>query len=132
MKFPQALALSIRLGEPELIRRDFNAPANPLMKRQLAFMLARAQIPKEWLDSEDSIDESEEMPEDLLDCLSNTHLSMHFKEFGKELGVLEPKSLEDIYKSHLENTSKCDGFFDYSLLIRSSRSTVRKCGFCSG
>ncbi|OSX63471.1 hypothetical protein POSPLADRAFT_1180395 [Postia placenta MAD-698-R-SB12] len=104
LKFPQALALSIRLGEPELIRRDFNAPANPLMKRQLAFMLARAQIPKEWLDSEDSIDESEEMPEDLLDCLSNTHLSMHFKEFGKELGILEPKSLEDIYKSHLENT----------------------------
>lgn len=78
------------------------------MKKQLAFLLARAQVPKEWLDapSEDSMDDSEsELPEDLLDCLSNTHLSRRFKEFGKELNVLEPKSLEDVYKSHLENTS---------------------------
>ena len=71
------------------------------MKRQLALYLARAQIPKEWLEFEDE----EELPEDLVDCLSNTRLSTHFKDFGKELGVLDPKSLEDVYKSHLENTS---------------------------
>ncbi|KAH9942824.1 armadillo-type protein [Amylocystis lapponica] len=109
-RFPQALSLSIRLGDPELIRTDFNAPANPLLKRQLAFLLARAQVPKEWLEpqaTEDGIDEGEsELPEDLLDCLSNTRLSTHFRDFGKELGVLEPKSLEDVYKSHLENTRK--------------------------
>ena len=45
------------------------------------------------------------MKEDLVDCLSSTRLSTHFKEFGKELGVLDPKSLEDVYKSHPENTS---------------------------
>ena len=74
------------------------------MKRQLAFLLARAQVPLEWVHTED---ENEEEPEeDLLECLSNTHLSEHFKEFGKELGALEPKSLEDIYKSHLENDRK--------------------------
>ena len=72
-----------------------------VMKRQLAFLIARAQVPVEWLQAEDE----EEPPEDLLECLSNTHLSEHFKEFGKELGALEPKSLEDIYKSHLENSS---------------------------
>ncbi|KAI0635261.1 26S proteasome regulatory complex non-ATPase subcomplex Rpn1 subunit [Trametes polyzona] len=106
-KFPQALSLSIRLGDPALIRKDFNAPANPAMKKQLAFILARAQVPKEWLDepSEDGMDDGEsELPEDLLECLSNTRLSSQFKEFGKELNVLEPKSLEDVYKSHLENT----------------------------
>ncbi|TCD68746.1 proteasome regulatory particle base subunit [Steccherinum ochraceum] len=100
-RFPEALALSIRLGNPALIRDDFNAPGNPLMKRQLAFLLARAQVPKEWLDGEESTDE---LPEDLLDCLNNTRLSQHFKDFGKELGVQEAKSLEDVYKSHLENT----------------------------
>ena len=73
------------------------------MKRQLAFLCARAQVPIEWLQDED---EQEEMPEDLLECLSNIHLSTHFKDFGKELGVLDSKSLEDIYKSHLENTRK--------------------------
>ena len=28
-KFTEALSLAIRLGDPELIRGDFNAPANP-------------------------------------------------------------------------------------------------------
>ncbi|KXN85575.1 26S proteasome regulatory subunit rpn-1 [Leucoagaricus sp. SymC.cos] len=106
-KFPEALALSIRLANPDMIREDFNAPGNPLMKRQLAFLIARAQIPLEWLHpAEDSDTEEmiEEFPEDLIECLSNAHLSMHFRDFGKELGVLEPKSLEDVYKSYLENT----------------------------
>ncbi|KAF8067773.1 armadillo-type protein [Lyophyllum atratum] len=111
-KFPEALSLAIRLNSPDLIREDFNAPGNPLMKRQLAFILARAQIPIEWLhppsddnaDGDADVDFQEELPEDLLECLSNSRLSQHFREFGKELGVAEPKSLEDVYKSHLENT----------------------------
>ena len=79
------------------------------MKRQLAFILARAQIPLEWLqpsegDAEAAADE--ELSDDLLECLYNTKLSTHFRDFGKELGVAEAKSLEDIYKSHLENTRK--------------------------
>ncbi|KNZ81635.1 26S proteasome regulatory subunit rpn-1 [Termitomyces sp. J132] len=110
-RFPEALALAIRLGNPELIREDFNTPGNPLMKRQLAFLLARAQIPLEWLhppsedaDGDADVDFQEELPEDLLECLSNSRLSTHFREFGKELGVADAKSLEDVYKSHLENT----------------------------
>ena len=101
-KFPEALAVAIRLNDRELIKQDFDAPASQLMKRHLAFLLARAQIPKEWIFSED-----EEVAEDLLDCLSGTKLSSNFREFGKELGVADAKSLEDVYKSHLENTSTC-------------------------
>lgn len=85
------------------------------MKRQLAFLLARAQIPMEWVhptNTNDEIDfdapageeETAELPQDLVDALSNTRLSGFFKQFGAELNVVEPKSLEDIYKSHLENT----------------------------
>lgn len=74
------------------------------MKRQLALILARAQTPLEWLQPpNDDGDTTEELPEDIVECLSNSRLSTQFKEFGKELGVLEPKSLEDVYKSHLEN-----------------------------
>lgn len=80
------------------------------MKRQLAFIVARAQVPIEWLHPKTEDDEDEdaevEMEPDLQDCLFNTKLSQHFRDFGKELGVEEPKSLEDVYKSHLENTSK--------------------------
>ncbi|KAG2132736.1 26S proteasome regulatory complex non-ATPase subcomplex Rpn1 subunit [Suillus bovinus] len=107
-KFPEALGVAIRLNDAALIRQDFNASGNPIMKKQLAFLLARAQIPIEWLKasaSEDpDADAEDEFPEDILDCLSNTQLSRHFKEFGKEVGVADPKSLEDVYKSHLETT----------------------------
>lgn len=74
------------------------------MKKQLAFILARAQIPIEWLDGSVFNEGSPtvELPEDILECLSNSNLYNYFREFGKELGVGEAKSLEDIYKSHLE------------------------------
>ena len=80
------------------------------MKRQLAFILARAQIPFEWLqppsEGDAEIATEDELSDDLLECLYNTKLSTHFRDFGKELGVADAKSLEDIYKSHLENTRK--------------------------
>jgi len=67
-------------------------------------------VPIEWLqppsDSADGDDFQDELPEDLLECLSNGKLSTHFREFGKEVGVADAKSLEDVYKSHLENTSE--------------------------
>ncbi|KAF9525747.1 armadillo-type protein [Crepidotus variabilis] len=104
-RFPEALSLAIRLGSPELIKEDFNAPANPLMKRQLAFLMARSQLPLEWLGIPLTEEEAEDdFENDLQDCLFNTKLSEHFQAFGKELGVEDAKSLEDVYKSHLENT----------------------------
>ena len=72
------------------------------MRNQLAFLLARAQVPLEWTQGEDEDFDTEEIAE----CLSNAHLSEHFKDFGKELGSQDAKSLEDIYKSHLEHSSK--------------------------
>ncbi|KAJ7869215.1 hypothetical protein B0H14DRAFT_3861320 [Mycena olivaceomarginata] len=84
----------------------FNAPGNPLMKRQLTFLLAHAQTPIEWLrtpfdNPDEEADIDDEFPEDLRECLSNTRMSGHFRDFGKELGVTDPKSLEDVYKTHL-------------------------------
>jgi hypothetical protein len=77
------------------------------MKLQLAFILSRTQIPLEPPSEGDAeIPTDEELCDDLLECLYNTNLSTHFRDFGKELGVAEAKSLEDIYKSHLENTRK--------------------------
>ncbi|CAO1638167.1 unnamed protein product [Parajaminaea phylloscopi] len=99
-RFSEALVLALRLGDRELIRADFEAPRNPVMKKQLALLLGRQQVPIEWLQSEDEPITDQQ----LLDCIYNTNLSEHFLSFGKELSVLEPRSLEDVYKSHLENT----------------------------
>ena len=83
------------------------------MKRQLAFLLVWAQVVIEWLqlpsnnaDRDMDVNFQDELLEDLLECLSNSKLSAHFKEFGKEVGLADAKSLEDVYKSHLENTSE--------------------------
>lgn len=65
------------------------------MKRQLAYILARQQF---------QFEEGEIEDETLLDILNNTKLTDHFQAFGKELNLVQPRSLEDIYKSHLENT----------------------------
>lgn len=99
-RYAEAMTIALRLNDRALIRSDFEAPTNPVMKKQLAFMLGRQQIPVEWLQDEDN-----PMADyDVLDCLFNTHLSSHLIEFGKELGVAEPRSLEEVYKSHLEDT----------------------------
>ena len=66
---------------------------NSLLKKQMAFQLARQQIQLETEDSE------------LNECLNNLHLSKYFTALATELDVLEPKTPEDIYKTHLENHS---------------------------
>ncbi|GAA6024580.1 hypothetical protein JCM10207_008663 [Rhodosporidiobolus poonsookiae] len=89
-RYTEAITLALRLQDPELIKEDFEAPTNPNMKRQLAYILARQQVTVETDDDA------------LVEILNNTQLSSNFKRFGAELSVTEPKSLEDIYKSHLD------------------------------
>ena len=94
-KYSQAIVCSLRLGDTELIKEDLNTPKNASMKRQLAFILARQQ----FHGADEGLDD-----EGLMEILNNTKLGEYFELFGKELNLVEPRSLEDIYKSHLENT----------------------------
>lgn len=95
-QFTQAIVLAIRLNDPELVRTDFEMVQDPVVKKQLAFLIARQRIVLDPpTDSED--------PE-ISECLSNLKLSEHFKSLGKELNILDPKTTEDIYKSHLESS----------------------------
>ena len=92
-KLTQAMTLAIRLHDLDLVKEDFEAAGEDTsMKKQLSFLVAQQHIS---LQSDD---------QDILECLSNAHLSDHFLALGKELNILEPKTPEDIYKSHLENS----------------------------
>jgi 26S proteasome regulatory subunit N1 len=62
-----------------------------VLKKQLSFLLARQQISMEVED------------ETIQSILNNSLLSENFLNLAKELEILEPKTPEDIYKSHLEN-----------------------------
>jgi 26S proteasome regulatory subunit N1 len=94
-QYTHAIVLAIRLNDLEVIKSDFNSTDDPAIKKQMAFLIARQRV---WLDIDD-----EEENEALTNCLYGTQLSAHFKELGKELNILEPKTPEDIYKSHLES-----------------------------
>lgn len=99
-RFFEALVLALRLADPALVRSDFEAPTNVNMRKQMAFLLSRQQVPLEWVqDDEHPIEDQE-----LLGCLYGSQMSPQFIAFGKELGIYEPKSLEDVYKTHLENS----------------------------
>ncbi|KAK1776077.1 armadillo-type protein [Copromyces sp. CBS 386.78] len=94
----QAMVLAIRLNDLGLIENDFEAAdEDPALRKQLAFLIARQGIPLEFERSNDD-------DEKIYECLSNQKLSEYFKSLGKELNILEPKTTEDIYKSHLESS----------------------------
>ena len=95
-KLTQAIVLAIRLNDVALIRADFESTKDVALKKQMAFLIARQQI---WLDLPTETEEEQA----IADCLFNVKLPDHFKALGKELNILDPKSTEDIYKSHLES-----------------------------
>lgn len=91
-KLAQAIILAIRLNDLDLIQEDFDATNDEVLKKQLAFLVSRQQI---WLETPD---------EEISNCLNNARLSEYFAALGKELNILDPKTPEDIYKSHLESS----------------------------
>ncbi|KAI0594052.1 armadillo-type protein [Biscogniauxia sp. FL1348] len=96
----QAMVIAIRLNDFDLINADLESTSDPTLKKQLAFLIGRQKICL----SADRIDEAEKDIQEIEEALGNIKLSEYFKILGKELNVLEPKTTEDIYKSHLESS----------------------------
>src|SRR5690606_17266332 len=72
---------------------------DPALAKQLAFMVGRQRIA---VDMEDMHADPEDT--DIYDSACNIKLPEHYKALGKELNLLDPKTTEDIYKSHLESS----------------------------
>lgn len=96
-QYTQAMVLAIKLNDYELIEADLHDAPDPALKKQLAFLIARQRICLEY--PRDTPDD-----EEIAECLGNVKLPEHFRALGKELNILEPKTTEDIYKSHLESS----------------------------
>jgi len=110
-KLPDEMRLGIRLGNKELVKEILERCTDKVMKKQLAFMLARQHYFDVLKTDEDDMqvehdDENEDEDgndDEIKEILFNTKLSEYFKEMAKDFKILEPKVPEDIYKSHLEN-----------------------------
>ncbi|KAI5868467.1 26S proteasome regulatory complex, non-ATPase subcomplex, Rpn1 subunit [Durotheca rogersii] len=96
----QAMGIAIRLNDLDLITADFVSTDDPALKKQMGFLIGRQKI---WVDVVDNHLSDEDMQE-TEEAICNIKLSEYFKTLGKELNILEPKTTEDIYKSHLESS----------------------------
>ncbi|SCV05542.1 LANO_0H09780g1_1 [Lachancea nothofagi CBS 11611] len=92
LQLTEALALAIRLDDESLIRAVFDATSDPVVHKQLAYILSAQKSSFEY--------------DGVQDIIGNTKLSEHFLFLAKELNLTVPKVPEDIYKSHLDNSSK--------------------------
>ncbi|SCU86878.1 LAME_0D07998g1_1 [Lachancea meyersii CBS 8951] len=92
LQLTEALALAIRLDDESLIRAVFDATSDQVVHKQLAYILSAQKSSFEY--------------EGVQDIIGNTKLSEHFLFLAKELNLTVPKVPEDIYKSHLDNSSK--------------------------
>ncbi|KAJ2160565.1 proteasome regulatory particle base subunit [Coemansia sp. RSA 552] len=89
----QCLGLSLRLGRPELVREDWERCTTQAERAQLALMMARQQVHMPELAGDDDA---------VLGCMNNAGLSEQYLRVARALELLEPKSPEDIYKTHLQ------------------------------
>jgi 26S proteasome regulatory subunit N1 len=91
----QAVALAIRLNDRSLIEDVFGSTEDVAIRRQMAFLIARQRI---WFD----LTEDDDL--ELQECFNNVRLPEYFKALGRELNILDPKTPDDIYKTHLESS----------------------------
>jgi len=90
-----ALRVALRTGKDELIGELLSSCEDKLMKKQMCILLGRHRVNFELDDDDD---------EELNDIIGNSHLSEEFLKLAQDLDVMDAKTPEDIYKSHLAET----------------------------
>ena len=108
--------MALRLGDAARAEATFSACADPLEKKQLAYLLARHGTPflaeEEGGQGEAGGEGGEKaaaLREELRAIMSNSLLSEHYLALARDLDVLEPKVPEDVYKSHLAGGGEAGG-----------------------
>jgi 26S proteasome regulatory subunit N1 len=95
-QFFDALRAALRSGNEEVIPELFAQCEDPLMKKQMCLLLGRHRVNYEIEDDDDA--------DELNELIGNAHLSEQFTKLAVDLDVMEAKTPEDIYKSHLAET----------------------------
>ncbi len=102
------MRVAIKLNNIDLIKSTFESCSDILVKKQLAFILARSRI---YLT---------DLSDEINTIVSNLKTSDYFKKLARELDVVEPKNPEDIFKSHLEEKKTIEPIDSYKLNLASS------------
>merc|ERR1719445_1633851 len=102
-QYPQAMRLALQLNDKEMVEDLFNSCPDGVIQKQLAYMLGRQQFYLELKDEE------REDFDDLTEIMSNSQLNTHFLNLARELDIMEAKTPEDVYKTHLDNVRPAFG-----------------------
>lgn len=99
-QFYDALRVALRMSKPECITDLLKECTDPLERKQMCFLLGRHRVNYE-------VDENEIKDDDawkLNEYVGNEKVSEFFLKLAQDLDVMDPKTPEDIYKSHLAET----------------------------
>lgn len=94
-QYPDALRVALRLSNEKLVADVFQKCKEPAIRKQLGYILGRQRC---FFEDEAEGDGS------VNDQIGNAELSDKFLSLARDLDVLEAKTPEDIYKSHLSET----------------------------
>lgn len=100
-KYPEALLIAQKMDDIDKVNEVMSTCTDSVTIKQLCLMLGRQRTNYVTED------------EDLLKIISYERLSENFKALARDLDTLEPKTPEQIFKSHLEekkNEAKIDSF----------------------
>lgn len=99
-----ALRVALRMNRVENITDLLQSSAgDPLMRKQMCLLLGRHRVNYE-VDESDIGDAAADDVEKLNELIGNENLSEQFLKLAQDLDVMDPKTPEDIYKSHLSET----------------------------
>lgn len=115
-----ALRVALRMNNTEIVKDLLAECQDPLMRKQMAILLGRHRVNHEV--EEDDIDGDD--VEVLNELIGNEKLSEQFLKLAQDLDVMDPKTPEDIYKSHLAETGGFSRRRDTSTNIDSARANL--------
>lgn len=97
-QYHDALRIALRMGNEEAIPELFSQCTDKLMTKQMCLLLARQRVNYTVEPNEDGTED------ELNEIIGNEKLSEEFLKVAQDLDVMDPKTPEDIYKSHLAET----------------------------
>lgn len=99
-QYYDALRVALRMSKGDVFTELISECKDSLMRKQMCILLGRHRINHE-IEEEDVEDEDVEK---LNELIGNEKLSENFLKLAQDLDVMDPKTPEDIYKSHLAET----------------------------
>jgi 26S proteasome regulatory subunit N1 len=115
-----ALRVALRMSRTEEVPILLKECEDKLMRKQMCLLLGRHRVNHEVDDADIEDDDADKLNE----LIGNEKLSEQFLKLARDLDVMDPKTPEDIYKSHLAETGGFSRRRDTGAQVDSARANL--------